>query len=197
LGLDELIKSLKKNEQKQIDDIWHGAESEAETLRSQIADAIADLTKIHADQLASACQKSMRVIFSETEIKTRQKKLFAYQALDQALRNAALKQFPALRKQNYEQVFASLAAELPERHWEKIFVNPGDQDLAAKIFPATSIYPDPSISGGLVAVTAHDRIIVDNTFNKRLERKWHHILPQIIAEFEKRYATSGTFENAD
>ena len=64
MGLDELIKSLKKNEQQQIDDIWHGAESEAETLRSQIADAIADLTKIHADKLASACQKSMRALLS-------------------------------------------------------------------------------------------------------------------------------------
>ena len=186
MGLDELINTLKRNEQKQIGDIWQAAKSEAETIRTQVDEAIANITKIHAEQLASACQKSRRAIFSETEVKTREKKLFAYQALDQALRKAALKQFVSLRKQNYEKVFANLVSELPERQWEKIVVNPVDLELAAKFFNANSIQPDPEVSGGLVAVTANGRIIVDNTFEKRLERKWLHILPQVIAELEKR-----------
>ena len=134
MGLEELINSLKKNEQKQIDDIWQAVKSEAEAIRKQVAEAIADITKNHADQLASACQKSMRSIFSETEIKTREKKLFAYQALDQALRNAAVKNLPALRQKNYHKVFADLVAELPERQWEKIIVNPADLEVAAKVF---------------------------------------------------------------
>lgn len=195
MGLDELINTLKRNEQKQIGDIWQAAKSEAETIRTQVDEAIADITKIHAEQLASACQKSRRAIFSETEVKTREKKLFAYQALDQALRKAALKQFVSLRKQNYEKVFANLVSELPERQWEKIVVNPVDLELAAKFFNANSIQPDPEVSGGLVAVTANGRIIVDNTFEKRLERKWLHILPQVIAELEKRYETTGIAEN--
>jgi V/A-type H+-transporting ATPase subunit E len=180
LGLNELIDSLKKNGQKQIDDIWQAAESEAEILRKQIAEAIADITKIHADKLASACQKSMRAIFSETEVKTRQKKLFAYQNLDQALRNAALKQLPSLRQQKYE----------------KIFVNPDDLQMAAKFFTANSLQPDSAISGGVLAETANGRIVVDNTFEKRLERKWPQILPQIIAELEKHFEKSGTAEKA-
>ena len=195
MGLDELINTLKKNEQQQIDDIWQAAKNEAESIRTQVAEAIAAITKNHADQLASACQKSMRAIFSETEVKTREKKLFAYQALDQALRNAALKQLTALRKQNYEKIFATLVRELPERQWEKIIVNPADVELAAKFFNVNSIQQDPAVSGGLVALTANDRIIVDNTFEKRLERKWLHILPQLIAEIEKRYETSGIAEN--
>jgi vacuolar-type H+-ATPase subunit E/Vma4 len=197
LGLDELINTLKKNEQQQIDDIWQAAKNEAESIRTQVAEAIAAITKNHADQLASACQKSMRAIFSETEVKTREKKLFAYQALDQALRNAALKQLTALRKQNYEKIFATLVGELPERQWEKIIVNPADVELAAKFFNVNSIQQDPAVSGGLVALTANDRIIVDNTFEKRLERKWLHILPQLIAEIEKRYETSGIAENTE
>jgi vacuolar-type H+-ATPase subunit E/Vma4 len=195
LGLDELINTLKKNEQKQIGDIWQTAESEAGTIRTQVAEAIADITKIHAEQLESACQKSMRAIFSETEIKTREKKLFAYQALDQALRNAAVKQLAALREQNYEKVFANLVSELPERQWGKIVVNPADLELSAKFFNENSIKADPAVSGGLVALTADGKIIVDNTFEKRLERKWLHILPQLIAELEKRYETSGIAEN--
>jgi len=197
LGLDELINTLKKNEQQQIDDIWQAAKNEAESIRTQVAEAIAAITKNHADQLASACQKSMRAIFSETEVKTREKKLFAYQALDQALRNAALKQLTALRKHNYEKIFATLVRELPERQWEKIIVNPADVELAAKFFNANRIRQDPAVSGGLVALTANDRIIVDNTFEKRLERKWLHILPQLIAEIEKRYESSGTAENTE
>jgi V/A-type H+-transporting ATPase subunit E len=194
LGLNELINSLKKNEQKQIDDIWQAAESEAEILRKQIAEAIADITKIHADKLADACQKSMRSIFSETEVKTRQKKLVAYQNFDQALKNAALKQLPSLRQQNYEKIFAMLVAELPEKQWEKIFVNPADVNMAAKFFPANSLQPNSAISGGLLAETADGKIIVDNTFEKRLERKWPSILPQIIAEIEKHFEESGTAE---
>lgn len=197
MGLDELINTLKKNEQQQIDDIWQAAKNEAENLRTQIAEAIAAITKNHADQLASACQKSMRAIFSETEVKTREKKLFAYQALDQALRNAALKQLTALRKQNYEKIFATLVRELPERQWEKIIVNPADLELAANFFSVNSIQQDPAVSGGLVALTANNRIIVDNTFEKRLERKWLHILPQLIAEIEKRYETSWIAENTE
>lgn len=195
MGLDELINTLKKNEQKQIGDIWQAAESEAGTIRTQVAEAIADITKIHAEQLESACQKSMRAIFSETEIKTREKKLFAYQALDQALRNAAVKQLAALREQNYEKVFANLVSELPERQWGKIVVNPADLELSAKFFNENSIKADPAVSGGLIALTADGKIIVDNTFEKRLERKWLHILPQLIAELEKRYETSGIAEN--
>ena len=197
MGLDELINTLKKNEQQQIDDIWQAVKNEAENLRTQIAEAIAAITKNHADQLASACQKSMRAIFSETEVKTREKKLFAYQALDQALRNAALKQLTALRKQNYEKIFATLVRELPERQWEKIIVNPADLELAANFFSVNSIQQDPAVSGGLVALTANNRIIVDNTFEKRLERKWLHILPQLIAEIEKRYETSWIAENTE
>jgi V/A-type H+-transporting ATPase subunit E len=194
LGLEELLNSLKKNEQKQIDDIWKTAESEAETLRTQVDEAIGEITKFHAEQLASACQKSRREIFSETETKTREKKLFAYQALDVALRKAASLQLPQLRQQNYEKVFADLVAELPERQWEKIVVNPADQELAGNYFTAEIIQPDPAIRGGLLAVTANNRIIVDNTFEKRLERKWPLILPGIIAALEKRYEKPGNTE---
>ena len=195
MGLDELINTLRKNEQQQTDDIWQAVKSEAEALRKQVAEAIADTTKNHADQLASACQKSMRSIFSDTEIKTRKKKLFAYQALDQALRNAAVMNLPALRDKNYHKVFADLVGELPQRQWEEIVVNPADVEEAAKFFGADIIHSDPAISGGLIAAAVNGKIIVDNTFEKRLARKWLDILPAMITEFEKRYEKSGSAEN--
>ena len=190
MGLEELISTLRKNGQKQIDDIWQAAENEAESLRQEIAAAIDEIVQSHAEHLNSACQRSRRSIFSEADIMTRGKKLLTYKSLEQALLDAAYKQLPGLRQQNYEDVFTSLVAELPETEWGKILVNPEDRKLAAKFFPEEIIDPDPSISGGLIATTADSKIIVDNTFKKRLEKKWFHLLPVIIAKIEKKYGES-------
>jgi vacuolar-type H+-ATPase subunit E/Vma4 len=195
LALPELLNTLRKNEQKQIEDIWQAAKNEAETIRRQIDDAIADITKKNADRLAAASRSSMRLILSAAATKTREKKLSAYQAIDRALQKAAAKQLPLLREKSYDAVFARLVAELPEREWEKIVVNPADLALAANFFAADIIRSDPAISGGLIAAAAADKIIVDNTFEKRLERKWFQLLPALIAEIDKRYGKSGTAEN--
>lgn len=190
MGLEELINTLRKNGQKQIDDIWQAAESEAESLRQKIAAATDEIMQNHTEQLNSACQRSRRSIFSEADIMTRGKKLLTYSSLDRALLDAAYKQLPGLRQQNYEDVFASLVTELPETEWGKILVNPKDRTLAAKFFPEEIIDPDPSISGGLIATTADSKIIVDNTFKKRLGKKWFHLLPAIIAKIENKYGES-------
>ena len=192
MGLEELISTLRKNEEKQIEEIWQEAKSEAESLRKQIADEIANISRKHAEKLNSACQRSRRAIISETAIKSRKKELLTYTSLAQSLYDAAIKQLPVLRTQNYEKVFAELAAELPANHWEKVCVNPADVQLAAKIFPAETIDSDPTIIGGLIGAAADKTIIIDNTFRKRLEKKWIYLLPAILAKIEKEYGTTRT-----
>ena len=196
MGLEELINTLKKNEQKQIDDIWQQARTEADSLRKQIAEAIAKITEEHADQLASACRKSVRVIVAEAEMMARKKKLFAYQDLDEVLHATAINQLPKLREHGYENVFAQLVKELPDSQWEKLIVNPSDMDLAAKFFDKNIVQPDTAINGGLIAVNAGGKIIVDNTFEKRLERQWSHILPELIKRIEEKYGESESTEKA-
>ena len=185
MGLDELINTLKKNEQKQIDDIWQQVRAEADSIRKQTAEAIAKITEEHADQLASACRKSVRVIVAEADKKARKKKLYAYQSLDAVLHVTALKQLPKLRELDYENIFAQLAKELPDSQWERIIVNPSDVDLAVKFFNKNIVQPDAAINGGLIAVNAGGRIVVNNTLEKRLERKWSHILPELIKKIEE------------
>ena len=187
MGLEELINTLKKNGHKQIEDIWQQARAEADSMRQQTAETIARITKEHADQLAAACQKSVKSIVAEADIKARKKKLFAYQELEEILRAEALKQLSTLRELNYENVFAQLVEELPDGLWEKIMVNPSDVELATKFFNKDSVKPDPAITGGLIAVNADGKIVVDNTFEKRLERKWSQILPEIIKNIENEY----------
>jgi len=194
LGLEKLLSTLKKNEQKQIDDIWQQAMAEADSVRKEVAEAIVKITEEYADQLESACQKSTRNIFAEAETEARKRKLFSYQYLDEVLRTTAMKQLPKLRVINYESVFAQLVKELPDCEWEKILVNPADMNLAAKLFNKNIVQPDKTIKAGLIAVNADGKIIVDNTFEKRLERKWSHIIPELINKIEKKYGESESAE---
>ena len=196
MGLEELISTLKKNEQKQIDDIWQQARAEADSIRKQVAEAIAKITEEHADQLASACRKSVRVIVAEAEMKARKKKLFAYQGLDELLHATAINQLPKLREHGYENVFAQLTKELPDSQWDTIIVNPSDMELAANFFDKNIVQPDTAISGGLIAVNAGGRMVVDNTFEKRLERQWSHILPELIKRIAEKYGESESTEKA-
>jgi len=191
LGLEELLNSLRENEHKQIDDIWKTANKEADSLRSQVAEALDAVTKKHAEQLAAACHKSTGLIFLEAENKAQSQKLLAYQALERAARRAADRELSSLRTRNYQAVFTRLVRELPGCRWEKILVNPADQELAAKFFAPDIILPDPDISGGLLAFAKGGKIMIDNTFEKRLERIWPEIFPAIIKKIEKKYGGPG------
>jgi len=192
LGLDELIRTLKDNEQKQIDDIWRAARNEADSLRRQVAEAIEAVTEKHSNQLASACQKSSGAIFSEAAGEARGRKLLAYQTFEQAVQQAAGQQLSSLREMNYEAVFTRLVKELPKRQWEAITVNPADTELAARFFSADIIRSAPGISGGLIASAVTGRFVVDNTFEKRLERKWFSLLPTIIENISEQYGGTGS-----
>ena len=194
MGLEELLNSLRKNEQTQIEDIWQQARNEADSIRRQTAEAISRISEEHAEQLAAACQKSVRTIFAESQIKAREKRLLAYLDLDKALRAAAEKQLPLIQENNREDLFELLVGELPHAQWEKIAVSPTDLELATKFFDKNIIYADTNISGGLLAFCGDGKIVIDNTLEKRLERKWSQILPELIRRIEKIYEESGSAE---
>jgi vacuolar-type H+-ATPase subunit E/Vma4 len=192
LGLKELISNLRTKEKQEIEAIWQAAKDEADAFRSRTAEALDEISRTHTDRLDSACQKSRRAIIMEAEVKTREKKLLTYTSLAQSLHDAAVKQLSDLRTRNYDRIFARLAAELPANQWEKISVNPADLQLAAKVFPAEIIDSDPAITGGLIGAAADATIIIDNTFRKRLEKKWAYLLPAILAKIEKEYGNTRT-----
>lgn len=194
MALEELLNSLRKNEQTQIEDIWQQARNEADSIRRQIAEAISSISEEHAEQLAAACQRSVRNIFAESQIKAREKRLLAYLDLDRVLRAAAVKQIARLQENNREDLFEQLVGELPHAQWEKIVVSPTDLELATRFFDKNIIHTDANISGGLIAFCSEGKIVVDNTFVKRLERIWPQILPEIIRRIERIYGESGSAE---
>jgi vacuolar-type H+-ATPase subunit E/Vma4 len=196
LGLDELLHTLRKNEQQQIEEIWQQARNEADTIRRHVADAIAQVTREHKDLLTAACRKSVSAILAESEKKAREKKLLVCQGLNEILYQTAVKLLPELRRIDYERNFTGLVNELPDIHWEKIVVNPSDIMLAAKFFTENIIHSDKGVSGGLIAVNQGGSIVVNNTFEKRLERKWTYLLPELIQDIEKRYGKLRSAEKA-
>ena len=187
MGLDELLHTLRTNEQKQIEDIWQQARAEAESVHKDVTDAVARITQEHKDQLTAACQKSVNAILAESEKKTREKKLSVYQDLNETLYQTAVKLLPELRLLDYENIFTELVNELPDMKWEKIIVNPSDIILSARFFVEDVIVTDDSVGGGLIAICAKGKIVVNNTFEKRLERKWAYLLPELIQDLKKRY----------
>lgn len=195
MGLEELLRTLRKKERQQIEEIWEAAQQEAESLRHQVADAIAGITQKHDEELAAACRHSMRSIISKASARTREINLFACRALEQKLRRTAARQLPLLRRQGYDAVFTELVNELPQKDWERIVVNPADTQRAALFFREEIIFPDPAVSGGLLAVAANGRITVENTLEKRLELKWLKIFPALLEKLEKGYGIPGTVEN--
>ena len=190
MGLEELIKSLRTNQQSQIDEIWHSAKSEAASLRQQTSDAISDLTESHTDSLVCNCQKSIRTIISEAETKAKEIKLMALDSLSNLLLEAAVEQLVTLRSDDYGTTFEKLVQELPEQNWETVIVNPTDVSTAKNFFNNSTIQTDPAISGGMVVLSADGKIAVNNSFGKRLERSWSSLFPAIVRGLEKEYVES-------
>jgi vacuolar-type H+-ATPase subunit E/Vma4 len=193
LGLEELIKTLRANRQSQIDEIWQAAKAEAASLRQQTSSAISDFTEDHTDSLVCNCKKSIRTIISEAETRAKKIKLMALDSLRNLLHKAAIEQLHNLRNDDCGLIFKKLVQELPEQEWETITVNPDDISKTENVFKNCTIQTDPTISGGMVAESMNGKIVVNNTFLKRLERSWSTLFPAIVRELETEYVESGNF----
>jgi hypothetical protein len=55
-------------------------------------------------------------------------------------------------------------------------------------FPDTEIKGDDALTGGLEAIADNGRIRVINSFEKRLEKAWHAMLPILISDVYEEFA---------
>jgi V/A-type H+-transporting ATPase subunit E len=62
--------------------------------------------------------------------------------------------------------------------------------VARQLFPQAEIVIDEGISGGLVASSADGRITVINTLEKRLERLWPRLVPEILRDVVENEQTA-------
>jgi len=182
MGCKELIESLRASGDEKIAALRAGAGQEAEKVRADTALAIEALRADHERRKAGLAAEIAAERASEAQESIRQVMLAAEKKLCDRLSALARSSLRTLRNEGYREVFRSFASELPRFAWRTVRVNPGDAELARTFFPEAAIIPDENITGGLIVETEGGSVRVDNTFEKRLERAWEEMLPEIMKE---------------
>ena len=177
-----MIESLRKAADEKVKTLWTEAEAEAGAVKAALMSRIEQLRQdaarkqqlVIADQAARAGSDATR--------RSRIISLSAEQKLSERLYQAAGGLLPSLRKQDREKTFAALARELPAVAWQEVRVHPEDLTLAGKQFPGAKIVADPNITGGMDVSAREGTVRVVNTFEKRLERAWGDLQPELIRD---------------
>lgn len=178
--------ALEQGAQKEIAACWQAAKQEAQRLRDQ---ARQQQLALRSELLSAAEQQLAKETAAREQQALRQERLLrlqAEQALAARLLRLARELLPQLRADAGREVFAALAAELPPAEWGELRVHPDDLPLARQLFAGIAISADSRNSGGLEAVTADGGLRVINTLEKRLERLWPHLLPELRKEVYAR-----------
>ncbi len=178
----ELIESLRLGGEESVRVLRLEAEKEAAELQAAAAQKLADLRRQYADQLAAVCEEESRRALAEGAGRAREFRLAAEQTLADSLYSIARFSLRQLRDDQYPAVFEKLVKELPALPWKAVRVNAADVDLAKRFFPDAEITSVSHIAGGLEVTIEDGTIRVINTFEKRLERAWAELLPQMVGD---------------
>jgi len=138
--------------------------------------------------LSAAVRSRTESLLSEARNAARAVRLTAEKELSTRLYRTARESLHVLRNERYRDIFESLARELPPDEWEVVKVRGDDREIAKGCFPGSEILEEKGISGGFEAVTKGGNIRIVNTLEKRLERAWAEMLPEIMKDV---YGTVG------
>lgn len=182
MGYRELIDALRKEGEEKIRDIWQAAEGEAKRVREEAFKRIEKMKEEYNDLYSSTVRRQTENIILEAVKRERRIKASIEKELSDRLYNIALKSLYLLRDKRYGDVFDALFQELPKKSWKTVRVNLEDEEFARRYFPDSEIILDSRITGGLEVTGMDGMIRIVNTFEKRLERVWMEIVPEIIKE---------------
>lgn len=182
MGCRELIESLRVAGDEKMKALRQEAEQEAGRIRAEAALRIEALQDEHGRRHAAEAAKEAETLQAEANSAIRRIGLRAERALAERLYAAAQESLHTLRNVGYRDVFQGFARELPQFTWKTVRVNPGDAALAREVFPGAEVQTVPGIIGGFETVSEGERVRVVNTFEKRLERMWGEMLPDMMKE---------------
>jgi V/A-type H+/Na+-transporting ATPase subunit E len=185
MSVRELVESLRKAGDEKVCALWREAEDEAGAIRTEIEDRIGRMRADSGRVLAARVDALLTAAIGEAKNRARFSRLNAERTLSERLFSAASSALRRLRDDRYPALFEKLALELPSLDWQVVQVNPGDVGFAKKYFPKAEIVPDDKITGGMDATAEGGAIRVINTFEKRLERSWLDLLPDLIKDVYK------------
>jgi V/A-type H+-transporting ATPase subunit E len=190
MGCEELIGSLKKEAEEKVRQIRREAEEEAAKIRTA---ASLRLEALRQDTVSkrSAGEEAAKVLL-EAEKKVRMIRLTADDKLSARLFSLAAASLSRLRGEGYDDLFGKCVSVLPPLAWQTVKVNPADKALAKKYFPEAVILPDSSITGGLEVEADSGRMRIINTLDKRLEKAWTQMLPDLLRDIDQEVKGNGT-----
>ena len=177
----ELIDALQRECEEKARKIWQEAEGEAERARADASKRIEEGREGRTRSQSASLKILTEDILSEASGRARVSRLVAEKELSDRLYMIARNCLPHLRAEGYKDIFSALVNELPQCEWAVVKVNPQDRRLAETLFPEDEVVSDPTVTGG-IEVTGKEGIRVVNTLEKRLERLWTEILPEITHE---------------
>lgn len=186
MGYKELIEALREEGEKKVKEIWREAEAGAEKIMKETESKIDELKREYERRFSLEAEKKRTSMLSEAAKEASRMRLDAEEYLSKRLFKVALEMLQSLRKENYREVFNSLLREIPNSDWVTVRVNPEDVVLAQSLLPGAKVISDDSIIGGFVIFNS-DGNIITNTFEKRLERLWPEILPEILKTIREMY----------
>ncbi len=182
MGYKELIESLRSEAEKTIEKIWKEKKEEGNAIKRLFDEEMKRFRDEYFSRKKMEIQKKIESIIFIAKRKSYEIKLNAEKELEKRLYSIAKEMLYLLRDETYPDVFGKLAVEISDGRWKRIIVNPDDISLAEIYFKNAEIITDGKISGGFVAISEDGKITIDNTFEKRLERAWQSIIPDIIKE---------------
>jgi V/A-type H+-transporting ATPase subunit E len=180
MNYEELIESLWKEAEKKIETMIRETDEEESKIEKETLLALGRIRNDGQHYSTSESAKRTEEIVAEAEKDARRISIEANVMLAERLYKISSASLPGLRKQGYEGIFRNLVAELPTLPWKTVRVNPEDSGIAGEHFPGAEIVTNKLITGGLDAVTEVGKVQVINTFDKRLERAWEDIIPDLL-----------------
>lgn len=185
MGCKELIESLRRAGDERVRMARAGSEREAERIKADAAGRIAKAREANERKHAAEAERSVAAALAEANAESRRIRIRAERALADRLLATARTALPLLRNVGYRDVFRGFVREMPRAVWKKVRVNAEDIALARELFPGAEVIADGSITGGFVALSEGDAVRVVNTFEKRLERLWDDMLPDLVREVKE------------
>ncbi len=180
MGYQELIESLRQKAQSRIEELQRQAEKEVRDYEERALSEFEAFREGYLNSVKREVESEVSSMLLEARKEAGIIKTLAMQRLSERLYRIAVEALSTLRGKGYEEVFRRLVDELPSLRWSLIKVALPDRGLAEEYFPGAEIEIDQEISGGFIAET--EGIIINNTFEKRLERLWPELLPEILRE---------------
>lgn len=177
-----LIDRLRRDTQAAIDSAWREAQASADAVWAE-SERVCEQARADSERAtAQRTAELVRRVLGAAERDACRVRTEAKAAMAERLRTLAISMLPALRDAAGPELFAMLAAELPDFEYDEIIVAPHDGDRARLRFPGARISCDAVVAGGIDAYAARRRIRIDNTLATRLEVVWPCLLPLLMRE---------------